>query len=430
MSAFLRQNRLLCLLALAYLVITVAAARPSLHDESEAYYHYGKNFLATGTYGLEKGRSDNFREPGYGLFLAAVTAPAQLFSPSLEPELRWIVFVQAALFVASILFFLWASELPEKVKFYFALLALLSPTLWGAHSDIYSETITIDIAVILITLLSRADFFRWRSLVSAAFLCGWLALTKLYLMYFFPLVLLAPIVAVLRGRPGLWRALVVPGFALLCLFGWSWRGHHVDRPEAADHRTILQLAGKVYRHRLWNLREEWKPALLASCCLNTCAQKYGAPVCNKFSWTVSDGVGYALMQDFADHPERHEKNLLHEVLGYWWSTLPMQIVSSGLELLRMAFFEAAPVWPDSPGAWKLFAQLWHVFGSFLLWLLVLAGISRLRDPGARRAGLVAGAVIAYHFLFMAQVTNVQRYTEPVIPFLYFFAALGLTKSWF
>ncbi|MGZ3650418.1 MAG: hypothetical protein ACXWSC_04455, partial [Bdellovibrionota bacterium] len=82
----------------------------------------------------------------------------------------------------------------------------------------------------------------------------------------------------------------------------------------------------------------------------------------------------------------------------------------------------------SPGAWKLFAQLWHVFGSFLLWLLVLAGISRLRDPGARRAGLVAGAVIAYHFLFMAQVTNVQRYTEPVIPFLYFFAALGLTKS--
>jgi hypothetical protein len=414
-------SRAFATLACLYLAVTYFAARPALHDESNSYYSYGRNFLATGVYGQTKGESDNYREPGYGVFLAAALLPVQ--NAELATQLRWIAIVQSALFLIALVAFLRFAALPLELKSIFTLLALVSPTLWGAHSDIYSETIPISIAVVFLTLFSRADFARPHVVALASVLLGWLSLTKLYLMYLFPVALLA-----LLSRKATRRLAIAPVVALAFLACWSLRSHHVDRFADPDHRTVLQLAGKVYRPELWNLREEWRPALLASCCLNTCTSQYGAATCGKFSWTVSDNIAYALIQDWKDHPEKHEPNLLHEVLHHWLATLPMQLVGSGLELLRMMFFEAPPVWPDSPGVWRVFAQIWHLFGSLLLWAFAAMGafaVARSSDPGVRRAGALAGLFLVYHFLFMAQVTNVQRYTQPVIPYLYFFVAASV-----
>jgi hypothetical protein len=413
--------RLFSILAALYLLVTFLGARPALHDESEAYYQYGQNLLATGTYGITPGVSDDFREPGYGTFLAAAALPVH--GAALGTQLHFIVLVQALLFLLSLAAFLRYARLPEGLKAAFALLALFSPTLWGAHSDIYSETIPISIAVVFLTIASRPDFARVALVGVAAALSGWLAITKLYLMYFFPFALVG-----LLGRKATRPAALAPFFALLCLAGWSARSHFVARAEEPHHRTILQLAGKVYRPELWDLKREWKPALLASCCLNTCSRRYGAAACDKFTWTVSDNIAYQLLQDAKDHPERHDPNLLQEVLRHWWNTLPMQLVGSGLELLRMVFFEAAPVWPESGGAWRAFAQVWHLFGSLALLALAVWGAlaaASSREAGVTRASALGAGFLLYHFIFMAQVTNVQRYTQPVIPHLYFFAAMGI-----
>jgi hypothetical protein len=425
--------RIFFVLAAAYLALIFFRAAPALHDESLSYFEYGVNLVRTGTYGSVPGVSDDLREPGYGTYLAVVMAPALFFERvsaaplSQEFLLRWIVCAQALCFLACLWAFLRFARLPERLKWFCAALALLSPTLWASNGDIYSEPVAVCGAFLLMTLISREGWRKPRALVAGSVICTWLLLTKMYWMYFFPLVVAGAILAGLRARSRFALPLAVPCLvAVLVMLAWGQR--RVERPQLEHMRTILQLAGKVYRHESWNLATEWKPALLASCCLATCSERYGV-VCDKFTWTVSDNVGYALVADWQQHPERHEKNLLAEILLHWARTFPEQILSSGLELLRIVFFEAATVYPDSPAWWRWFGKLWHLLGSAAIGTLALLGMFRLRrteDPGLRRTALLAGAFVLYHLVIMAQVTNVQRYSVPMLPYLYFFAAAALS----
>ncbi len=427
---------------LVYLAITELASVPTLENESEAYLGYGQNLLHTHTYGVVPGVSDDYREPGYGIFLALANSPLfvaeKIFGLSLDQsqQLHWLIFIQAAFFLVALGFFLAYSELPEPVKGAFVFLALLSPTLWGANAVIYSETVAISIAILLMTIFSRSDLFRRRQLILAGLLCGFLLMTKMYLMFLPPMAILAiaGLQAIHFKRTGMvnWRnsrLLIVPLIALLFFAAWKTRSQFIEKREADNTRIILQLGGKVYRHKIWNLPEEWKPALLASCCSATCARKYGTGICDKYNFRRSDDIGYEVLAEWRQRPAAERKgSLVRSVLMYWWSTLPIQIVGSGLEFLRMAFFEGATVTSSSPELWKKIAQLWHFFGSLLMWALAFFGFSRIwrvHAPVIRQVVLLAVVFLVNHILLMSQVTNVQRYFCTVLPWIYLLAAFAV-----
>lgn len=436
---FLRPLLLPGLLCALYAFVVVLTANPNLNDEAEAYFNYGRNLLDTGTYGVVAAVPDDLREPGYGVFLAAAMAPARLFVSEQAAMLRWLVLVQASLFAAAAFFFFLRAQLPLALRWIVLGTFLLSPTLAGANGAIYSEAIVITLMLVILTALAGPGFPRPRSLAVIGLACSYLLLTKMYLLFFVPIGAVAFLLAAVRlrgaglGREAAMRLLVVTVLAMLPFLVWSARGRGLEKRHKHNDRIIIQLAGKVYRHTKWNLPEEWQPALLASCCASTCLAKYGAETCNKFTWITSDPLGYQVLQEWKDRPEEQKrKSVLRETLEYWWSTLPIQIVSSGLELFRIAFFEGATVSPESSAIWRKFAQLWHFFGSLLIWLLALGGLLVARkegetDPFVRRASIGGFALIFYHLVFMSQVTNVQRYSVPLLPWFYWFASLALWR---
>lgn len=436
---FLRPWLLPGLLCALYAILVALTASPNLNDEAEAYFNYGRNLLDTGTYGVVAGVPDDLREPGYGFFLAAAMAPARLFLSEQAAILRWLVLVQASLFAGAAFFFFQRAQLPLLLRWIALGAFLLSPTLIGANGAIYSEAIVISLMLVILTALSGPGFPRPRSLAVIGMAASYILLTKMYLLLFVPIGAAAFLLAAVRlkgaglGREAAMRLLVVTVLATLPFLVWSARGQRAEKRHKHNDRIIIQLAGKVYRHTKWNLREEWKPALLASCCASTCLAQYGADTCNKFTWITSDPMGYAVLQEWKDRPEeQRRKSVLRETLEYWWSTLPIQIVSSGLELLRIAFFEGASVSPESGFLWKKFAQLWHFFGSLLVWFLALGGLfvawkEGKGDAFIRRASIGGAALIVYHLVFMSQVTNVQRYSVPLLPWFYWFASLAVWR---
>jgi hypothetical protein len=436
---FLRPSFMPGVLCAIYAIIVVFTASPNLNDEAEAYFNYGRNLLDTGTYGVVAGVPDDFREPGYGFFLAAAIAPARPFLSGQEAMLRWLVLVQASLFACAVFFFFQRAQLPLALRWFTLGVFLLSPTLAGANGAIYSEAIVITLMLVILTALAGPGFPRPRSLAVIGLAASYLLLTKMYLLFLVPIGAAAFLVAAVRmkgaglGREAAMRLLVVTVLVSLPFLAWSARGRGLEKRHKHNDRIIIQLAGKVYRHKQWNLREEWKPALLASCCASTCLNRYGAGTCNKFTWITSDPLGYQVLQEWIDRPpEQKKKSVLRETLEYWWSTLPIQIVSSGLELVRIAFFEGASVSPESGFLWRKFAQLWHFFGSLLVWAIALAGMflawkERKTDSFIRRASIGGGALIVYHLVFMSQVTNVQRYSVPLLPWFYWFASLALWR---
>lgn len=435
---FLRPAALPALICALYAVLVALTASPNLHDESEAYFQYGQNLLTTGTYGVVPGEPDDLREPGYGFFLAAVLAPARLISTEQAFLLRWIVLVQAALFALAAYFFFQRSQLPIVLRSILLGLLLLSPTLAGANSVIYSESIVISLMVVILAALAGPAFPRPPTLALIGACAGYILLTKMYLLFFVPLSLLGFLAAALwlrgagLGREAAMRFILVMALASLPFLLWSARSRGVEKRHRDNDRIVIQLAGKVYRHKDWNLREEWKAALLASCCISTCVRKYGAQSCDKFTWVRSDPLGYQVLQMWKDRPpEQKQKSVLRETLEYWWSTLPIQLVSSGLELLRISFVEGARVTPESGALWRGFAQAWHVFGSLMVWLLAFGGLAvawkEREEAYLRRASVGGFALVLYHLVFMSQVTNVQRYSVPILPWLYWFAALALWR---
>ncbi len=426
-------------LGILYVAIILITAKPNLHDESEAYFNYGLNLVRTGVYGIVPAIPDDLREPGYGFFLSVILRPLVYFIQEQSALLYWIVFVQAAAFAIAVFLFFQISTLPDALKKIVVLAFFLSPTFAGAHSLIYSESIVITLMVLILALLTGRGF---PSPLSAGLLgaCGgYILLTKMYFIFLIPIGCLAAIAGFFFGPKFGWkRAHSLGLFAVAAIvaapfFAWSIRSKDLEKRHRNNDRVIIQLAGKVYRHRDWDLSKEWKAALTASCCISTCARKYGAEVCDKFTWVKSDPLGYSVLQSWLDRPSSEKnKSVLRETLEYWWSTLPIQIVSSGLELIRIAFIEGPRVDADSAAFWKRFARLWHFFGSIAVWILALRGvwvayIEGRSNSSLRRASLLGFVLVGYHLLFMSQVTNVQRYSQSILPWIYWFSALSVWR---
>ena len=110
-----------------------------------------------------------------------------------------------------------------------------------------------------------------------------------------------------------------------------------------------------------------------------------------------------------------------------------QLLGNGLELLRMFFFEAVLDSTTFPKPMQGFLRAWHILGSGLFWIFILASWTHFwlqkDSSGAERSiFLLCAGFIAYHAATMSQITNVVRYVFPILPFLYYFVADGISTA--
>ena len=99
----------------------------------------------------------------------------------------------------------------------------------------------------------------------------------------------------------------------------------------------------------------------------------------------------------------------------------------------MFFFEAVLDPTTFPKPMQGFLRAWHILGSGLFWIFILASWTQFwlqkDSSGAERSiFLLCAGFIAYHAATMSQITNVVRYVFPILPFLYYFVADGISTA--
>lgn len=420
------------------LVVTSAGEVSGAYFDSLQYLQYGKNLLLHGVYGYQAGVADMNREPGYGTYLGALMLLVGY-------DTFWIKALQAfTLFVCAGTCAAWGG-LPRRLRKPFFFLAILSPTCIGAAREIYSEALAIPLSLLFLLAVSRS--LSRSSYVSAAFsgvLFAALVLTKSYFYYAsFLFLLLGTLASVPRikffsslGNPRLlvFLLIAIGAGGIFAQQAWNLRNRSVFGENASEARLAIALAGKVARLDRADWPRDLLPSVAGSLGTNFCDKLYGESRCALFDYRGCDVIGNQFKVQFEQsHPTKiaAEAALKREMLQLWFRRPVTQLYGSGLELLRMFFFEAVLDAGTLPWLLQVPARAWHILGSLLFWSLILISFTRHRRHWARlganeRALALLGLLlIAYHAATMAQITNVVRYVFPILPFLYYFTADGI-----
>jgi hypothetical protein len=302
------------LFVMVYFAISLSLARPDLSNDSRAYFSYARNLVDTGVYGDAPGLPDMAREPGYGAFLAVLLFAfdhVQSFTgwigTSTESALMWVVFWQILLSVLAFALMAFKSGLPARYRWPIFLVSLLSPTLWGASTVIYSETLVISLMAIFMFFAFRAFTGKtrfWRNAIGAGGAWGAIVLTKGYLEYTIPVALLAGLIlAGLKWRRGSeeesrarlrkWL-LAVALVSSLFAGGWSVRNRAVLGDQRSSRRMLNAIAGKVLRVQKFNMPKELTTALAAAVGTNFCNDIYGKSACFLYTIDGADSIGFPL----------------------------------------------------------------------------------------------------------------------------------------
>ncbi len=439
----------------------------SAYFDSAQYLQYGKNLIEEGYYGFHT-KPDMNREPGYGIYLAGIIFISKItglikdLSSLSEPHnVFWIKWIQSLFLylVAGICAF--RCGFPNRLQKPFFFLLVLSPTSIGAMREIYSEALSIPLSVILLCTIFRSlsnHSLRWQLLSGLFF--GAAVLTKSYLYYAswaFLLVLVATLIGTLwktsNLRSSRWQPLNRPIFGLLlCLFLggfsaqqiWNSRNTRVFGQNVTETRLSIAIAGKVARLDRAEWTKDLLPAIAASLGTNFCDKFFDPERCSLYDYRGCDVIGNEVRVDYESRfPTKSaaDRALKHAMIALWFERPVTQLFGSGLELLRMFFFEAFLDAGTLPSAFFLPARAWHILGSLLFWGLILVSLTRHRrhwtriSPAERYCALFCLFMVAYHATTMAQITNVVRYVFPILPFLYYFVADGISvlierkRSW-
>jgi hypothetical protein len=444
----MRKTALFLLLGLvyAYAVISLGHASAVYYDARQ-YFDYAKNLLETGTYGLVPGQPDIHREPGYGVYLAALLAAVKGagFAPSLEaissPEkIFWVKLLQAYVLFLSAALCAFHGALPERVRRPFFFLVVLSPTFVGAMREIYSEALAIPLSLLFLFFFSRAIALPgWGNRFGTALAWAAQVLAKSVLYYScYAFLLLAAALAFRRRTLPLLLAFVFAATGgLAAQRAWKLRTASLGA-NADEARLSIALAGKIARLDEVSWEGNVIPALAASLGTNFCDRHFGADRCAHFDYRACDEVGPRYLREYTRRlgsAHLADEAIKHDMFTLWFHRPLTQLAGSGLELLRMTFFESVIDAGSLPGFLQAPARAWHIVGSLALWALILLSWVRLARTGIRldtpEGGivLVCGAILFYHAVSMAQITNVARYVFAVLPFAYYFAADGAALAW-
>lgn len=439
---------LFLLLGVTYaFAVTSLGKSAGVFFDSQQYVSYGRNWLATGVYGDTPGVPDMNREPGYGTFLAGVfflvkqTGLVGDLAAIAEPgNIFWARLAQAFLLFSCAGFCAFGGGLPARLRRPFFLLAILSPTLVGAAREIYSEALAIPLSFLLLGCVSRALARGSKGAgAGVAIAQALLVLTKSYL---YPLSLaLLPFTAVAAWRRQYRFAWLV---ALPLALGgitaqkaWDARNRALFGDGGNEARKSIAIAGKIARidHASW--RQDLPVALAASVGTNFCDARFGAERCQFFDYRGCDVIGNEILNDYRaryGNGRETDRKIQGDMIALALRRPFSQITGSLLELFRMALFEAVQDATSLPKALQNAARAWHVVGSFGGWVLILVSCAtfwrrrRGWEPGEAPLFAFCAILVLYHAVTMSQITNVVRYVFPILPFLYYFVADGISVT--
>lgn len=433
--------------AIAYAVAASSLGQISgAYFDSEQYIHYGWNLLESGQYGATIGRPDMNREPAYAAYLAGLLWTLKLFGANLSVQsllkpdhLFFVKGLQALTLFLCAGFTAFRAQLPVRLQWPFFLLAILSPSCISIVREIYSEALAVPLALLLLGCVSLS--FKTKTRIpsfAAGLFFGLMVLTKSYLYFASFLFLsiaaisLLPRLRIPRTAVLLFLCMGLSGFA--AQKAWDFRNLRVFGENASEARLSIALAGKVARLHEAEWPKDLAPALAASLGTNFCDGIFGPDRCSRFDYRGCDVIG---LQNLLKYKEQYVTNraadsaLKKDMFSLWMRRPATQLFGSGLELLRMFFFEAVMDSGTFPDVLRLPARIWHLAGSLIFWAFILTSFTRhrrhwsLMDLQERSLALGCALVIAYHAFSMAQITNVVRYVFPILPLLYYFVADGI-----
>lgn len=432
---------------LLYGLLVISAGQTSgIYYDSVQYVAYGANLLREGVYGAIQGVPDMNREPGYGFYLAALfglvrgVGLADLASLSLPEGIFWVKVLQAWLLFLAAGLCAFRGGLQTRMRWPLFFILVFSPSSIGAVREIYSEALAVPLSVLLLFCVARA--LRQKSRVfsiASAVSFGLLVLTKSYLYHASFVFLAVALGGFLYKRArtefsGLFLALALGG--LVAQQTWNYRNSRLFGENASEARLSIALAGKVARLHQVNWRNDLPVSLAGSLGTNFCDRIFGPERCSQFDYRGCDQIGndyLARYKSLYGANRLVDQHLKRDMLRLYFERPFTQLAGSGLELLRMFFFEAVLDAGTLPGPFQPLARAWHIAGSLLLWILIVASWrsywrswKSLAIPD-RHLALFCALLLVYHAGTMAQITNVVRYVFPVIPFLYFFAAGGVVS---
>lgn len=442
----LRTPRVFYVGIVLYAILTCLLGSPNLSNDSGQYFNYANFLLTTRVYGQKEGIPDADREPGYGAFLALARAPVEIGAKVIGVNistpflLKWFVFWQAFLGFAMAALAAFCTSLPRSVGRIFFAILVLSPTVWGTHSVIYSETLAISLLLFFLWALDRAVCDAApKSAILAGAAWGMLALTKGYFELASTISFALASVCFVLGRPTRMSrchsALILLGtlVAITMQSAWSFRNRFTLGPNMATPRIAYALAGKVLRAETFVVPRELPIALSAAIGTNLCNRLYSETACLKYEIRGSDQLGIAAWAKYKARmptPAEAQKALVHDMIIRYFDHPGLQIFATLLEVVRMSFFEAPQSIQSGVGALDMLPRVWHFAGSILAWVVAWAGFFAIRRQNMHsklacsHLWIFCGVLVLYHYVVMSQTTNLVRYIYPVLPAIYLYCAFG------
>ncbi|MGE4232447.1 MAG: hypothetical protein AB7F43_03875 [Bacteriovoracia bacterium] len=434
------------ILAALYALAFTNIGDTSFWADAQSYFDYALNLVRTGIFGLTAGVADMQREPGYPFFLSLLIRIFQTLGITVSA--RSFVFVQLFIHFC----FSWAAAsakgLPEKVKTIFFLLLIFSPTLIGAHREVYSESLSVLLSLLFFTFLQKT-LFEPKNIktIFFGFLTGTsfalITLTKAYLaplMYvFLPFSLL-----LFRYRKQLAKRLSfeLPQFSrfsltlmtcsVLALCGnklWDARNQNQLGDNQFLPRKSIAIAGKIARVHQMKIPEDLPVALTASFGTNICDSIFSSARCSRFDYRGCDDIGPSTLRSYLKKyptPLEAETKLQADMRKLYFEKPFHQILASGLEVIRMSFFEAVANYSSLPVFLQWFSRAWHFLGSLILLFFFIKGLNLVKKEKEKLIYFAPFSFVSYHVIAMSQITNVVRYIFPIMPFIYLFCALGIS----
>jgi hypothetical protein len=192
------------------------------------------------------------------------------------------------------------------------------------------------------------------------------------------------------------------------------------------------IAGKVLRVQKFNMPKELTTALAAAVGTNFCNDIYGKSACFLYTIDGADSIGFPLSDRYYrifSAPALAQSAMVKDMAQEYLKNPLLQVLGSLLEAIRMSFLESPQRLETGVRILDLSPRLWHFFGSLLVWLFFFRGLkaSRSFSSNGRSFLWVLLSLLAFHYAVMSQFTNLVRYIYPMLPVIYFFAALGIAS---
>ncbi len=409
---------LLVAFALRLIVWRMLPYRDWISDEGE--------YWAAATW-LARGRGFSFfdgwiwtRPPLYVLFLAAhirVFGPTALWAPRLTQALLSVLTVWLTMQVA-------ARLAPVGQQRRVALISGWAMALAYSFASfaffMLSETLFLTVFMAAVWLILRwadPETRRWRWLVGAALLLGLAALTRAIILTWLPLVALW-VAWQLRPQPltRAWAAWLPAGRALavltltVCVLVLPWSAYATRRWGGGDGLILVDTTGG------YNL------ALGAQSALPTGRDE------NKLHDTLCGGRVCAAQAG----SQAARQSAAYALGRSWISANPAGFVrKSGRELLDMLQLRYGGAERLRTGHTLGMVPAPHLLGLLsddTLYALAvgLAALGLLRQQQRRGKGLVLGWLL-YNVLVGALVFAINRFRQPLLPFLFIYAACALVQ---